>query len=475
MTGQFSYIADENATSRDESVDVDECCSSQVCQACRDAEVLQSGLHILNYAFSIEALYEGILSVLTKIVPFSDAAILLPTENGGFETAVTHAGKLVLELVQPEGVFAEALDGEAMFVADLGALSGWEQASSGSACSFASGLFMPLETADQPALIVCVQIDQGVFTARHLRALKTFAPIAAQAVQWAKQRQAMEQHRDHLEELVRDRTCELDEQKERLARSLEKELELSGLQRQFVSMVCHEFRTPLAIIDGNAQRVTRRHDKITSDRLLGNIGKIRRAVVRLTDLVESVLDAAQIEAGNLKFEPRSCRLQGMIEGVCGSYRELNAGHQINHDAEQLPSDVYADIKLMRQVVSNLVSNACKYTPEGTTVWVRAAAIDDDRVAISVSDDGVGIPKSELDKLFDRFSRASTSTGIVGTGIGLHLAKTLVEMHGGSIKVDSVEGEGTTFSISLPRFPGKRPLPVYERTDQPARSDPAAGP
>lgn len=415
-----------------------------------DAEILQTGLHILNYAHSTDALYEGILSVLAKIVPLSDAGILMTAKAGGFETVINHAGRLDLRLPVLDGVFAAVFDGKSVLAPDLGELDGWERASRGSSATFASGLIMPLQSVDVPAVIVCVHAERS-YVARDLRALKTFAPIAAQAVQWAKQRKDMEQHRDHLEEVVRHRTLELAEQKERLAEALEKQLELSGLQRQFVSMVCHEFRTPLAIIDGSAQQVSRRHESIAPDRLLGNIGKIRKAVVRLTDLIESVLDSARLEAGRLKFEPKAFDLGTLIDEVCSNHRELNPNYTILTEHGELDGEILADIALMRQVLSNIVSNAVTYSPEGTQVWVRAAVLGVDRVLISVRDDGVGIPKAEHDKLFDRFYRGSTSTGIVGTGIGLHLAKTLVELHGGRIEVASRVGEGSTFTVTLPRM------------------------
>ncbi|MEM8947818.1 MAG: GAF domain-containing sensor histidine kinase [Pseudomonadota bacterium] len=425
------------------------------CQGCKDREILESGLHILNYAFSIEALYEGILSVLTKIVPFSDAAILMPTEENCLETVVNHAGKLNIQLPSPEGAFAAVLEGEAVVAGDLGEFSGWEKASSRSVGAFSSALILPLGTADEAAIIICVHKDHAAFDQEHLRKLKTFAPVAAQAVQWAKQRHAMERHRDHLEDLVSERTRELAEQKERLAQALEKELELNGLQRQFVSMVCHEFRTPLAIIDGNAQQVIRRHDKMQPERLLGSLGKVRKSVVRLTDLIESVLDAARLEAGSLKFEPQTCRFDTMIEEVCNNYRELNPNYPIIADIDELQHDMFADIKLMRQVISNLVGNAVKYSPEGTEVCVSGRMTDDGGVLISVRDNGVGIPEEELAQLFERFFRASTSVGIVGTGIGLHLVKTVVDLHGGRIDVASKPGEGSTFTIDLP---GQEALP-----------------
>lgn len=423
--------------------------ADEMCEACRDAEILRSGLHILNYAFSTEALYEGILSVLTKIVPFSEAAIVIRSDDGGMETVVNHAGRLTLRLEALEGVFAEAFDGEIILAEELRLLDGWEKACGEGAEAYTAGILMPLKSIEQPAVIVCVHAEP-VFTDVHLRALQTFSPIAAQAVQWANQRQEMEQHRHHLEELVRDRTDELADQKERLAESLKKELELGGLQRQFVSMVCHEFRTPLAIIDGNAQRVERRYESVQPDRLLHSVGKMRGAVARLIDLIESVLDAAQLEAGNLKFEPKSIDIKALLAEVSGSYGEVNPDYKVIVDVDDLDGEVVADVMQMRQVVSNLISNAIRYSPKGTRVQVRAADAGEDNVLISVSDNGVGIPKEEIGKLFDRFYRGSSSTGIVGTGIGLHLVKTMIDMHGGRVDVVSEVDQGSTFTITLPR-------------------------
>jgi signal transduction histidine kinase len=420
-----------------------------MCQACKEAEILRSGLHILNYAFSVEALYEGILSVLTKIVPFSEAAIVTQSIEGGMETVVNHAGRLKLELEIVEGAFADVFDGEIILAEKLSRLEGWAKAAGGTADDYSAAILMPLKSIEEPAVIVCVHAE-SIFTDDHLRALVTFAPIAAQAVQWARQRQEMEQHRHHLEELVRERTDELAEQKERLAQSLQKELELSGLQRQFVSMVCHEFRTPLAIIDGNAQRVERRHADVEPDRLLRSVGKMRGAVSRLINLIESVLDAAKLEAGTIRYQPRPLDLKALVSEVCGSYGEVNPDYKIEVDVDGLDGVMVADVAHLRQAVSNLVSNAIRYSPKGTEVWVRVASNGADQISLSVRDNGVGIPKEEIRKLFDRFYRGSSSTGIVGTGIGLHLVKTMVDMHGGHIDVESQVGEGTTFTITLPR-------------------------
>ncbi len=259
----------------------------------------------------------------------------------------------------------------------------------------------------------------------------------------------LQTHRDHLQHLVDDRTKQISAQATDLRRALNAEKELSGRQRQFVSMVGHEFRTPLAIIDGNAQRILRRRDKITPDGLTSAVEKIRTAVVRLTELMESVLSAARLEAGAIKFEPRASSPKSMILEIAANHQEVNPRYKLMMDVDRLQDQFVMDDKLIRQVVSNLVSNAIKYSPEGSRVWISGAPTADGGLSISVRDEGVGIPASELDRVFERFFRASTSTGIAGTGIGLNMAKTLVEMHGGTVELASQEGQGTTFYIKLP--------------------------
>ena len=234
-----------------------------------------------------------------------------------------------------------------------------------------------------------------------------------------------------------------------LEAALEKERELSGLQRQFVSMVSHEFRTPLAIIDGNAQRLERRKGSLTEEKLGGVLAKIRTSVLRMTDLMESILHSSRLEDGKIKCELADCDIIRLLRDVSNGYRDLKTGHEIIDDIGDLPPTITADEKLLRQIFSNLLSNAVKYAPEGTSVWLAAHRGRQDDVIVSVRDQGVGIPEEELKKLFQRFFRASTSTGIPGTGIGLHLVKHLTEMHGGEIDVKSRTGEGSTFSVRLP--------------------------
>lgn len=255
-------------------------------------------------------------------------------------------------------------------------------------------------------------------------------------------------HRDHLEEKVAERTAEVQRQAEQLAQALEKEQELNTLQRDFVSLVSHEFRTPLTIIDGAAQRLVRRKDKVTPEDLAVRTDKIRAAVQRMTGLIEGTLYASRLDAGTIRMERQSCDLKGLIREVCARQAEISQFHDIRVDVAGLPEDIHADPKLLDQVFTNLLSNAVKYAPDDLHIEVTGWT-DGDFAAVSVRDHGVGVPADDLPRLCERFFRARTSTGIAGTGIGLNLVKQLMEMHKGTIEVDSVEGQGSVFTVRLP--------------------------
>ncbi len=272
--------------------------------------------------------------------------------------------------------------------------------------------------------------------------------FAVEAIQARRAEKELADYQGHLEDLVAKRTGELEQQTSRLELALDKERELTSLQRQFVSMVSHEFRTPLAVIDGSAQRLLRRFDQLPPDKLRATIDQIKRSVKRLLHLMESTLSASQLEAGSIAIDPQACALGNLILDVCKEQEEISKKHRIIVETDRLPASICADDKLLRQVFANLLSNAVKYSPDGRSVWVNGWEEDGDAV-IMVRDEGVGIPKKELPRLFERFFRASTSTGIPGTGIGLNFVKYLIEMHNGKITVSTEEGIGSSFTVRLP--------------------------
>ena len=254
--------------------------------------------------------------------------------------------------------------------------------------------------------------------------------------------------RADLQRRVDAATAELRTTARELEAALAREREINELQRQFVSMASHEFRTPLAIIDGIAQRMKRRADRLTPQEAIERVDKIRAAVARMTRLMESTLMAARRDQGQVGVDIRPCDVRRVIGDVCARQQEIARKHNISCDCVDLPETIQADSSALDQILTNLLSNAVKYSPASPDIAVKAFG-DGDHVVIQVSDRGLGIDADDLPQMFGRFFRARNSTGIVGTGIGLNLVKTLVEMHGGSVGVDSTLGEGSTFAVRLP--------------------------
>ena len=230
--------------------------------------------------------------------------------------------------------------------------------------------------------------------------------------------------------------------------ALEHEKELNNTHRQFVFMASHEFRTPLAIIDGSTQLLMTNPNSLTPERLLKRCEKIRNAVSRMTSLIDSTLTAARLDAGVVEVTPAPCDLSGLIAEVCESFQEISASHHLLCNMRELPDQIMGDRKALESVLTNLVSNAIKYSPANCEIFIHGWR-DADNAYITVTDHGLGIAKEDLPRMFSRFFRAQTSIGIAGTGLGLCVAQELVNLHGGGITVESIEGQGTTFTVTLP--------------------------
>jgi two-component system OmpR family sensor kinase len=234
-----------------------------------------------------------------------------------------------------------------------------------------------------------------------------------------------------------------------LEEQLAHEQRLAMLQRNFVSMVSHEFRTPLTVIDGHARRLVKMKDTTTPAEIGERGGKIRAAVLRLTHLIDNLLNSARvIDGAEPYFEATEMDLAALLREVCQLHREMVPSAQIAERYAATPLPMVGDARLLFQVFSNLLSNAIKYSPGGGLIEVDAG-IAGDHAVVAVTDRGIGIPAADLDRLFERYYRGGNVSGIVGTGVGLYLVKVAIDLHGGRIEVDSKEGSGSRFSIRLP--------------------------
>jgi PAS domain S-box-containing protein len=242
--------------------------------------------------------------------------------------------------------------------------------------------------------------------------------------------------------------AERETQEKRLEAALQTEREAAAQQRRFVAIVAHEFRTPLTIIDGAAQRLARRAAEPSRDEIVDRVERIRRAVARMSQLIDTTLNSARLAAGSIEADRSAINL---VEAVTTSLRrqeEMSREFSFGFVADRADIVVEADPRLLDQVFTNLLSNAVKYSGDSRRVEVTIAC-GAGEARIGVRDFGLGVPAAEIPQLFSRFFRASTAKGVQGTGIGLNLVKELVALHGGQVAVESEVAAGSLFTVTLP--------------------------
>jgi PAS domain S-box-containing protein len=225
--------------------------------------------------------------------------------------------------------------------------------------------------------------------------------------------------------------------------------QLDTLKDEFVALVSHELRTPLTSIRGYLELVT--EDTNLTTEQLRFLETIDRNAQRLQRVVGDLLFVAQVEAGKLSLEVGNVDPNTLVEEAVQAAQPSASAKSIDLTANfgELP-EIRGDRARLAQVLDNFISNAIKFTATGGSVVVATRVLGGD-VEVVVSDNGMGIPANELPLLFERFFRAerATSGAIPGTGLGLAIAKAIVTAHGGRIRVESEDGDGTTFQILLP--------------------------
>jgi len=241
------------------------------------------------------------------------------------------------------------------------------------------------------------------------------------------------------------------------------------MKDQFVSLISHELRTPLSSILGYLELVMDDEDQPLTEEQRSYLGTVERNAHRLQRLVGDLLFTAQVEAGRFTLRPEDVDLAAVVRAAEETARVAAAAADVTVHVD-VPADglvVSGDPVRLGQACDNLVSNAVKFTPAGGRVTLalrpawRAAdgvVVADERpgaepvAQLSVTDTGMGIPTAEQDKLFTRFFRASTAqrNAVPGVGLGLTITKAITTAHGGTLELDSAEGVGTTFTLTLPR-------------------------
>lgn len=240
-----------------------------------------------------------------------------------------------------------------------------------------------------------------------------------------------------------------------LKESLKHEQEMRKMQNEFVALVSHEFKTPLQIIDSTRELMTRkiRSHNIEDPSIEKALDRIKSGIQRMNGLIHSTLNLAKMESGEntIKLEVETFDLRQLIEDILekNSNLALNKNIHVICKINELPEQFHGDSKLLDHSFTNIVSNAIKYSRNDSTVKILAKA-NDKKVAIRITDQGIGIPKDDLINIGQKFFRAKNTLSVAGTGIGLYLTKHFIELHGGDVLIESEVGVGTSVTVTLPR-------------------------
>jgi PAS domain S-box-containing protein len=253
---------------------------------------------------------------------------------------------------------------------------------------------------------------------------------------------------------------------EETLKALQRERELSEAKSRLIAMTSHDLRTPLTTIQSSVDLLRRYSKQLALDKQLEHFNRISSAIEQMNSMVEDVLVLSEAEAGKLQLNPSSVDLVQLCHSLVSELlvtdkkqHKITFTHLSNskaaysgtdslEDEQNAATQYVLDGKLVRYILSNLLANALKYSPPESTVQFDLTD-HQDKVVFRVQDQGIGIPSKDIPQLFESFHRASNVGMIKGTGLGLAIVKQCVDLHGGEISVDSVVGEGTTFTVTLP--------------------------
>lgn len=236
---------------------------------------------------------------------------------------------------------------------------------------------------------------------------------------------------------------------EALRQTLAKEKELSELKSRFVTMASHEFRTPLASILALTETLSNYRHRLSDEQIEQRLAKIKGQIDHLKNIMEDVLLLARMQARRFEFSPTVVELVGFCRTLLDEFQEsMGEMARLQYSSQVSECRVQVDAKLMRQILSNLVSNAVKYSPADTSIHVNLA-LTEGAFVLEVRDHGIGIPAADVSHLFEPFHRAANVGAISGTGLGLVIAKEAVELHGGTLTIESAINQGTTCTIRIP--------------------------
>jgi signal transduction histidine kinase len=380
----------------------------------------------LSSSLQLDVAFEAFRREVAAVVPF-DRLMVMRIEEGTTEVMSTAGlGADLFPVGLPAdrlgSVIARVLDGRTQMRADL-TVDTQEEEEPLVALGLRSRVVAPLQSGGRVIGIFSVsRIEPDAFSAEEVEFVTLLGRLIASTVQNIR---AYEAERTTVEELRR----------------------LSALRADFVSMVSHELRSPMAAVIGSARTLQQRWRELRPDQREAFLAVIGDETSRLSNLIDDVLHTSRIEAGTFSYRFEQVDVARLIRDSVSAAGLAQTDVRVRAELGHAP-EVRGDPERLRQLLDNLVANAVKFSEDGQEVCVSLGG-DNGRVRIAVRDDGPGIPPEHQGLIFEKFGRAATGHAKPGTGLGLFIARSIAEAHGGSLDVRSAVGRGTTFTVTLP--------------------------
>lgn len=234
-----------------------------------------------------------------------------------------------------------------------------------------------------------------------------------------------------------------------IQKALQREKELNEMKSSFVSMISHEYRTPLATITLSVDLLSRYSDRIDDAKKEETYGRIRKAIQQMTDLLQDIITLEKTRSKKVDLNLTDINLDTWLNQLAEDMEFLTSGqNEIISELAEEGLSLKADERILRQMIANLVSNAIKYSPENSPIKITAAK-EDDRILIRVIDQGHGISEKDRVHLFEPFFRARNVSNVSGTGLGLAIVRESADLHGGSVELEKTGKGGSVFAVKLP--------------------------
>ena len=424
------------------------------------AEALRDSAAALNSTLNFDEMLDRIMSAAWRVVPHDTINVMLLDESGQVARVARQHGygrysardfmfEVAFVIEQTPNLKTMAASGQPLIVPDTQLYAGWIALPQLAWLRSYAGV--PIQIRGQ--LVGFLNLDSatpGFFVAAHAEQLQALADQVAVAFENTRLYEATRRHAEELEARVTDRTRALSAANLRLQ-------ELDQLKSKFVSDVSHELRTPVTSLGLYAELLE--HGK--PDRREKYIAQIQTQAARLAQLVNDILNLSRLEMGAEPPSFEAVDLNDLTTSVVETYQASaeEAGLDLTFTPDRALPPVSGERNQLAQVITNLVANAINYTPRGT-VRVATERLDSTGVCLTVQDSGLGIDAGDIPRLFDRFYRGkqAVTSMIRGTGLGLAIVKEIVDLHRGTIEVESTLGQGTTFRVCLPSE-----LPPADRT------------